>query len=113
MTDVPRFVSVDVEEGPASEHGVSLRFKIAGDERAVRELRYESDEGLAGLWRVFAAADAEGAERSDARMLLVDDSSDGVAWLVVGGAHGLVLEHVESAAVVREPYLLLSKTTPL
>ncbi len=107
---VNRFVSVDVEPGPASEDGVSLRFKLAGDARIVREIAYESEDGVGGRWRVFAAGDPDGSERSDARAMLVEDSSDGVAWLVVGGAHGLVLEHIETGATVREAYLVLAKT---
>ena len=109
----PTFVSVDVEAGPACEDGLSLRFKVAGEERVVRELPYESEQGLDGRWRVFAAHDAEATQRGDARVVLVDDSSDGVAWLVIGGAHGLVLEHIETGAVSREAYLLLSKTAAL
>jgi hypothetical protein len=106
-----RFVLVEVEPGASSEDGVSLRFKVAGDERVVHEVPYESEDGQAGRWRVFATSDADGMERADARAVLVDDSSDGVAWLVFGGTHGLVLEHSETGATVREPYLLLSKTS--
>ena len=106
------FVSIDVEPGPASEDGVSLRFKrVAGaGERAPENLRYESEQGLGGRWRVLATDDAEGASVRPARALLVEDSSDGSAWLIVGGAHGLVLEHEGSGTRVREPYLVLSKS---
>jgi len=107
------FVQVDVEPGPASEDGVSLRFKRAGDDRAVREIPYESEEGVDGRWTVLAAEDAGASETREARAVLVDDSSDGVAWLVFGGRHGLVLEHVGTGARVREPYLVLSKTTAM
>jgi len=49
-------------------------------------------------------------EHDDRRArVLVEDSSDGTAWLIAGGAHGLVLDHVETGARVREPYLVLSK----
>lgn len=102
-----RFIAVDVEPGAASEDGVSLRFKVAGEERVARVVPYESEDGVDGRWRVFAV---EGDERGDARAVLVEDSSDGVAWLVVGGAHGLLLEHVDTGAIAREPYLVLSKT---
>jgi hypothetical protein len=54
MTDGPRFVSVDVEEGPASEHGVSLRFKVAGAERVVQTLTYESEEGAGSSFAIGA-----------------------------------------------------------
>lgn len=111
--DAMSFVDVDVEPGPASPDGVTLRFKRAGEPRIVRTLPYESEDGLAGVWRVFATDDPEGAQRTDARAMLVEDSSDGLAWLIAGGAHGLVLEHVETNVVVREPYLMLSKTTAL
>jgi hypothetical protein len=107
------FVHVDVEAGPASEDGLSLRWKRAdgGGERVVGELPYESEDGRGGLWRVMAADDAEGARTRAARAVLVEDSSDGVAWLVVGGSHGLVLEHAESGERVWEAYLLLARTT--
>lgn len=107
------FVQVDVEPGPASEDGVSMRFKRAGEDRAVREIPYESEDGEDGRWIVLAADDEGATETREARAVLVDDSSDGVAWLVFGGRHGLVLEHAESGARVREPYLVLSKTTAL
>jgi hypothetical protein len=115
-TGASAFVYVDVEPGPASEDGVSLRFKRAqpgeaGAERIVRELPYESESGLAGQWTVRAADDADGTQTGDARLVRVEDSSDGEAWLVVGGTQGLVLENVETGDVVREPYLLLSKTS--
>jgi hypothetical protein len=109
------FVHVEVESGPAHEDGVSLRWKRAegGGDRVVRELQYESEQGLAGTWRVSGTDDADALQTRDARAVLVEDSSDGEAWLVVGGAHGLVLEHVETGARLREAYLLLSKRTAL
>jgi hypothetical protein len=109
------FVHVDVEPGPAHEDGVSLRWKRAegGGDRVVRELQYESEQGLGGTWLVSGADDADALLTHHARAVLVEDSSDGEAWLVVGGAHGLVLEHVETGARVREPYLLLSKKIAL
>jgi hypothetical protein len=109
------FVQVDVDAGPAHEDGVSLRWKRAegGGLRVVREIQYESEQGLAGTWRVTGADDAGALLTRDARAILVEDSSDGEAWLVVGGAHGLLLEHVETGARLREAYLLLSKKTAL
>jgi len=110
-TTEPTFIDVDVEPGPASPDGVSLRFKLVNEARVVRALSYESEEGLSGNWRVFAAHDEEAAERGEARAMLVEDSSDGLAWLIVGGTQGLVLEHVDTGTVVREAYLMLAKTT--
>jgi hypothetical protein len=115
------FVHVDVEPGPASEDGVSLRFKRASppggasegesdEEQVVSDLPYESEYGLSGRWAVRATDDADGAHTHDARVIRVEDSSDGEAWLVVGGRHGLLLENVETGDRAREPYLLLSKT---
>lgn len=107
------FVHVDVEPGLASEDGVSLRFKrVAGvAERDPAEIPYESEAGLDGRWSVRATDDADGEATRPARALLVEDSSDGSAWLIVGGAHGLLLVHEESGTRVREPYLVLAKTT--
>jgi hypothetical protein len=107
------FIEIEVEAGAASADGVSLRFKCAGAPRAARVIPYESEDGLGGTWRVFAANDEEGTDLSPATAVQVEDSSDGLAWLVAGGRHGLVLEHEASGARVREAYLLLSKTTPL
>jgi len=112
------FVHVEVEAGPASADGLSMRWKRAAvtggagaGERAVAAIDYESEEGLAGRWHVRAADDPDGTDTREARAALVEDSSDGTAWLVVGGKHGLLLEHAETGARVREPYLLLSRTT--
>jgi len=104
------FVSVEVEPGPASEDGVSLRFKrvASGEARAIADVRYESEGGLLGRWQVVAADDAEGTVTRPAEAVLVEDSSDGSAWLIAGGAHGLVLTHEASGVVVREAYLLVS-----
>ncbi len=127
LARVSLFVHVDVEPGPASEDGISLRFKRAldgqagGQERLVHELPYESESGLSGRWQVRAANDAndghdgetEPAFGGGARAILVEDSSDGVAWLVVGGRHGLLLVHPETGTRVREPYLVLSKSAAL
>ncbi len=114
---VSQFICVDIEPGSVSDDGLSLRFKRAGaesgdtGERAPRDVPYESEDGIAGRWRVFATDDPDGATKREVRAFLVEDSSDGVAWLVVGGAQGLVLEHVDTGVIVREPYLVLSKHT--
>jgi hypothetical protein len=108
---VSDFVSVDVEPGPALEDGVSLRFKrVPGvEERVLRDIPYESEQGVSGRWRVLATDDADAASTRPARAMLVEDSSDGSAWLIVGGVQGLVLEHPASGVRVREAYLVLAK----
>ncbi|MEZ4408272.1 MAG: hypothetical protein R3A52_17600 [Polyangiales bacterium] len=103
----PRFVSVEVEPGPGCEDGLSMRFKVAGEARAVTSVPYESEEGLDGAWAVFACDDEAGEARRAATATLVDDSSDGVSWLISGGSYGLVLVH-PSGVRAREPYLLLA-----
>jgi hypothetical protein len=114
------FVHVEVEPGPASEDGLAMRWKRAATggaavegarELDIAKLEYETEDGRAGFWRVRAAEDAEAAQTRAARAVLVEDSSDGTAWLVVGGRHGLVLDHVDTGDRVWEPYLLLSRTT--
>jgi hypothetical protein len=114
------FVHVDVEPGPASEDGVTMRFKRAVDRAGepegalvVHHVPYESEAGLAGDWTVRAALDSDGTQFGDANAFLVEDSSDGLAWLVAGGPHGLVLVHGGTGTRVHEPYLLLSKTVKL
>lgn len=107
------FIAVDVEPGTASEDGVSMRFKRAGESRAVGAITFESEDGVGGWWVVRAALSADGTARGDARAVQVDDSSDGLCWLIVGGAHGLVLRHRERGIEERVPYLLLSMRTAL
>ena len=50
-------------------------------------------------------------EHVGARAVLIEDSSEGETLLIVGGRFGLRLEHEESGHVVREPYLVLARTT--
>jgi hypothetical protein len=108
-----RFVDVHLEPCAAAEDGLSMRFKAAGEPpRSVTEVPYESEDGVDGRWRVFAIDRDEAAAIAPATAILVEDSSDGVAWLVVGGAAGLRLAH-PSGATAREPYLMLSKTSDL
>ena len=103
------FVAVEVEAGPGCEDGLSLRFKRAGEARTIASLRYESERGTEGAWSVCAVSDAEGAVRSEARAVQVDDSSEGLVWLVYGGRYGLMLTHDASGEVERVPYLVLAR----
>ena len=107
------FVTIDVQPGEGCEDGILLRFRTAGDPFAITSVPYESEAGLAGAWSVFAIDDADAAGRRPAQAVQVEDSSDGMAWLVAGGAHGLLLVHAETRQELREPYLLLARTTPL
>ncbi|MBI5512142.1 MAG: hypothetical protein HY909_00150 [Deltaproteobacteria bacterium] len=111
MTEV--FVRVEVDPGPAHEDGLSLRFKRAGEALAVRSVPYESDEGLAGRWEAHAVDDPDGLSRGAATAVLVEDSSDGQAWVVLGGRQGLLLVHEDTRATARVPYLLLSASASL
>lgn len=101
------FVEVDVEPGPASDEGVSLRFKQIDELREVSEVDYETLDGISGRFAVLGCGDGE--QPIPARAAHVEDSSDGVVWLVVGGSHGLLLRH-PGGATAREPYLVLSRT---
>lgn len=105
---MPTFVDVEVEPGPAAEDGVSMRWKQIDALRPIVELDYESDDGVVGAWRVVGVDDDD--VRVPARAARVEDSSDGEVFLVVGGRHGLLLEH-PSGARERQPYLLLSRST--
>lgn len=109
------FVAVDVEPGPAHEDGVSMRFKrsAGGASRAVAWVRYESEAGLDGRWRVATAETPDGPHAPGALATQVDDSSDGSVWLVTGGRHGLALTHDGTGATERAPYLALSLTTEM
>jgi hypothetical protein len=108
------FIDVQVDPCAAAADGIGLRFKGAGDVRPVHEVPYESEEGLAGIWRIHAvASDDDDSPRAAAVAVPVEDSSDGTAWLIVGGAAGLRLEHAETGTIAREPYLVLAIGTEL
>src|SRR4051812_40877494 len=106
---IAAFVDVAVEPGRASPDGIALRFKTAGPTRTVTRLTYESEQGIAGWWEVVALDDDAGRERSPARAVLIEDSSEGTVFLVLGGTQGLELRHVDSGECVREPYLVLAQ----
>lgn len=105
------FVEISVDEGPAAPDGLTMRWRAIEPSRVVLRVPWESDEGLTGLWSCHAVDDAAGLVRSPARAVRVEDSADGVAWLVVGGRHGLALELGPHGA--RVPYLLLGRGVPL
>jgi hypothetical protein len=97
------FIEVDVEA-----EGISMRWKQSGPVNEIRELEYESEDGVTGMWRVFALDDDD--TQSVAHAAHVEDSSDGVVLLIFGGRAGLLLEH-ESGSRERQPYLLLARST--
>ena len=76
---------------------------------------FQSEMGTGGRWRVAAVDDDDASDdaRRDPTAVLVEDSSDGTAWLVIGGRAGLRLEHAESGEVAREAYLVLSREASL
>jgi hypothetical protein len=113
MDKAAKFVEVNVEPCVASEDGVRLRFKAAGPPRDVSTIPYESEVGLAGRWRVTAVNDDDTVAAASAFAVLVEDSSDGTAWLIAGGSGGLLLEHTETHERVREAYLVLSRASDL
>jgi hypothetical protein len=110
-----RFVEVEVDAGPAHEDGLSLRFKRADDAppRAVTWVAYESEQGLDGRWRMYAAHGPDDDAELGVTAVQVEDSSDGVVWLLAGGRHGIVLEHEDTGTRERAPYLVVSQRTPL
>jgi len=87
-----------------------MRWKQADAPRDIMTIEYESELGLAGIWRIVGVDDEAGEHRVVARATRVEDSSDGVVWLIVGGKHGLLLEH-PNGSMERQPYLLLSRET--
>lgn len=103
-----RFIAVEVEPSPGCEDGLSLRFKRAGDSIDVDAIHYESERGLDGVWTVRSADSLDGSLTSRVAAVQVDDSSEGVVWLIAGGRYGLVLTH-ESGEVERVPYLALTR----
>lgn len=101
------FVEVLVDEGPAAPDGLTMRWRAIDVPRLVTRVPWESDDGVEGVWACHAVDDPEGRVRSPARAVRVEDSADGVAWLVVGGRHGLALER--DGHLARAPYLLLGR----
>lgn len=100
---VPTIVDVFVEPCPCAQDGLVLRFIRAGEEqRTVESVRYTSEEGVAGVWRVSAALDVEAKQREGARGWLIE-RGEGVAMLVEGGTHGLVLELDGDEGSKRDP----------
>lgn len=94
-----KFLEVEVDDGV-------MRWKQADEVRAITEVEYETEEGLRGRFQAFAC---DGDALSEAHAAHVEDSSDGIVWLIVGGRDGLLLRH-SSGVEVREPYLLLTRT---
>jgi hypothetical protein len=109
------FVEVEVDAGPAHEDGLSLRFKRAGEvpTRAVVWMLYESESGLHGRWQLFAAHTPDEAPEAGVTAALIEDSSDGVAWLLAGGRHGIVLVHEATGTREHVPYLVVAQHTPM
>jgi hypothetical protein len=109
----PSVVDVFVEPRACAQDGLVLRFISAGEAaRPIEAVRYTSEDGRAGVWRVWAALDADATRREGARAVLVD-RPEGQLMLVEGGTHGLLLEPEEAPSssddVVRVAYLLLDR----
>jgi len=106
MGPVSHFIQIEVEEHDALPDGCSMRFRASGEAAPVRRVRYESEDGREGIWRIVAEH-ADGAT-AEAMAIEVEDSSAGTATLIYGGAHGLRLLPEGEGEPVAEPYLLLT-----
>jgi len=98
------WVEVYVEPHDALPDGASMRFKANTAPRAVRHVRYESDDGDDGLWQVLAPT-TTGIPQA-AMACLTDDSGAGESMLIYGGDLGLRLRLGDLE--VAETYLLLA-----
>ncbi|HWL84456.1 MAG TPA: hypothetical protein VNO21_01570 [Polyangiaceae bacterium] len=83
-----------------------MRFRASGPAAPVHRIRYESEDGRAGIWQI-AAQHADGSI-SSAMAVVVEDSSAGSATLIYGADHGLRLSPEGGGPAVAEPYLLLA-----
>ena len=103
-------VAFDLEVEPLEEgdEAVALRFKVIGAPQRLTRV-YLEIEGLGGYWRIEGLS--QDGRAVPAHAAPIEDSSDGTALLVHGGACGLRLVHEESSAVRREPYLVLALGT--
>jgi hypothetical protein len=100
------FLEVRVDEHDALPDGCSMRFRAVGEPRAIHSVRYESEAGVDGVWRV-EGENADGS-RVPAHVVTVEDSGAGSAMLVYGGEHGLRLISPSGDVTVAEPYLSLA-----
>jgi hypothetical protein len=113
--DPPRFVTVLVDEHAALPDGCCMRFKLAGEPREVRRVRYDAPEAPDATEWIVEGANAGGAP-VPARAVPVEDSGAGFCVLVYGGEHGLRLRAATGQAgqaTVAEPYLLLAPSAVL
>jgi len=103
-----RFVTVLVEEHEELPEGCCMRFKLVGEPRAVRLVRYEQgDSPSPTVWRV-ESPQGDGSTGA-AWAVTVEDSGAGTCILVYAGVRGLRLRPVDGGETVAEPYLLLSR----
>ncbi len=100
------FVDVNVEEHDDLPNGCSQRFRALDEGKPVHRVRYESESGVDGTWRVHAERSNGG--KTIAMGYPVEDSSAGTSTLIVGGERGLRLASEESGEIVAEPFLLLA-----
>jgi hypothetical protein len=103
------FIDVVLEPDAELAEDLYLRFKLVEGTQSgpVTRVRYTSDEGLSGEWRVEGRA--EQGTLVVATVAKVEDSSAGVSMLVMGGLHGVRLSLIGGEATVVLPYLLLSE----
>jgi hypothetical protein len=66
-----RFIDVHVEEHEQLPDGCSMRFRAQGEGHPVARVRWESDDGVSGTWRVEGVT--AGGERTSAQAFEVDD----------------------------------------
>jgi hypothetical protein len=113
----PRFVMVNVDEHDALPEGCCMRFKLAGEPRPVRRVRYEPETAESSLDCLVEApteaGDGGGGATGVAWAAPVEDSSAGTSTLVYGGAFGLRLRPAAGGPTVAEPYLLLANDAVL
>lgn len=98
-----QFIEVEVDEGDGIDEPVALRFKRVDLPQPLSRVLLDGGAGDE-WWAVIAPGDV-------AQTALVEDSSDGEARLIFGGARGLVLTGQRSGLTRREPYLLLARST--
>ncbi len=100
-----RYIDIYVDPHDAIPDGASLRYKAEIEPRAVRRVRYESDDGDDGVWSVVSRA--EDGQEGAAHWVTVEDSGAGTSALIFGGDHGLRLRREGSGIELAEAYLLL------
>lgn len=87
-------IELEVEPNPNSPHGDERSFMSRGETHFIESMTYVHDDGRRE--KVYVTG-WENNQPVPARVVLVEDSGDGEAWLIFGGKDGLRFQPARSA----------------